>query len=62
MDERMTICNMAIEAGAKYGMMKPVTFEYVKGREYQPENFEEKVEEWKELYSDEDATYDKIIM
>ena len=63
MDERMTICNMAIEAGAKYGMMKPdeTTFEYVKGREYQPENFEEKVEEWKELYSDEDATYDKII-
>ncbi len=63
MDERMTICNMAIEAGAKYGIMKPdeTTFEYVKGREYQPENFEEMVEDWKTLYSDEDATYDKVI-
>lgn len=63
MDERMTICNMAIEAGAKYGMMKPdeTTFEYVRGRKYQPENFEAAIEDWKTLYSDEDATYDKVI-
>ena len=47
----MTICNMAIEAGAKYGMMAPdeTTFEYVKGRPYAT-NFAYDVDEWRELY------------
>ena len=62
MEARMTICNMAIEAGAKYGMMAPdeTTFEYVKGRPYAT-NYAYSVDEWRELYTDEDANFDKII-
>ncbi|WP_418128859.1 3-isopropylmalate dehydratase large subunit [Staphylococcus sp. HKU1] len=62
MEERMTICNMAIEAGAKYGMMQPdeTTFEYVKGRPYAT-NFEQSLSEWRELYTDDNATFDKVI-
>ena len=45
MEERMTICNMSIEFGAKMGQMNPdeKTYDYVKGREYAPENFDEAV-------------------
>ncbi|MGJ5713375.1 3-isopropylmalate dehydratase large subunit [Staphylococcus auricularis] len=62
MDARMTICNMAIEAGAKYGMMAPdeTTFEYVKGRPYATQ-FDAKIDEWRTLYTDEDAVFDKVI-
>ncbi len=62
MEARMTICNMAIEAGAKYGIMQPdeTTFEYVKGRPY-ADNFERSISEWKQLYSDKDAIFDKVI-
>ncbi|WP_145395506.1 3-isopropylmalate dehydratase large subunit [Staphylococcus cohnii] len=62
MEARMTICNMAIEAGAKYGMMAPdeTTFEYVKGRPYAT-NYAYSVDEWRELYTDEHANFDKII-
>ncbi|EKU46424.1 3-isopropylmalate dehydratase large subunit [Staphylococcus massiliensis] len=62
MEGRMTICNMAIEAGAKFGMMAPdeKTFEYVKNRPYS-QDIEAKIDEWKTLYSDEDATFDKVI-
>ncbi|MGE0975648.1 3-isopropylmalate dehydratase large subunit [Staphylococcus cohnii] len=62
MEARMTICNMAIEAGAKYGMMAPdeTTFEYIKGRPYAT-NYAYSVDEWRELYTDEDANFDKII-
>ena len=58
----MTICNMAIEAGAKYGMMQPdeITFEYVKGRPY-ASNFNQSIDWWRTLYSDEDAYFDKVI-
>lgn len=60
MEERMTICNMAIEGGAKMGMMAPdeKTFDYVRGREYAPENIEAAINDWKKLPSDPDATYD----
>lgn len=65
MEERMTICNMAIEAGARAGLVSPdeVTFEYLRGRQYVPkgEEFEKKVEEWKKLATDEGATYDRVI-
>lgn len=62
MEARMTICNMAIEAGAKYGMMAPdeTTFDYVKGRPYST-NFEYDVDSWRELYTDEDAEFDRVI-
>ncbi|SPN76536.1 3-isopropylmalate dehydratase large subunit [Brochothrix thermosphacta] len=63
MDERMTICNMAIEGGAKMGMMAPdnTTYNYVTGREYAPTNITEKIAEWQELYTDEDAEFDTIV-
>ena len=55
----MTICNMSIEMGARGGMIAPdeTTFEYMKGREFAPtgNEWEKKLEEWKQLYSDEDA-------
>ena len=60
MEERMTICNMAIEGGAKMGMMAPdeKTFEYVRGREYAPEDMETAIADWKKLPSDSDAVYE----
>ncbi|KAA9023165.1 3-isopropylmalate dehydratase large subunit [Niallia endozanthoxylica] len=63
MDERMTICNMSIEGGARAGLVSPdeTTFAYLKGRKYAPENFDQAVEAWKELASDEDAVYDTVI-
>lgn len=63
MDERMTICNMAIEGGAKMGMMAPdeTTYAYVNGREYAPTNMAAKMSEWQTLYTDEDAVFDKLI-
>jgi 3-isopropylmalate/(R)-2-methylmalate dehydratase large subunit len=66
MEERMTICNMSIEGGARAGMIAPddVTFEYLKGREYAPngEDWEKSIEYWKSLPSDVGASYDKSIM
>ncbi len=65
MEERMTICNMSIEAGAKAGLISPdqVTFDYLEGRENVPtgEAFTKKVEEWKQLATDEGATYDRVV-
>jgi 3-isopropylmalate/(R)-2-methylmalate dehydratase large subunit len=63
MEERMTICNMSIEMGARGGLIAPdqTTFDYIKGREYAPigEEFDKKVAYWKTLYSDKDAVFDK---
>ncbi|TRZ37383.1 3-isopropylmalate dehydratase large subunit [Niallia circulans] len=63
MEERMTICNMSIEGGARAGLVCPdeTTFSYMRGRKYAPENFEEAVKAWEEIVSDEDAVYDKVI-
>ncbi|MBU8905080.1 3-isopropylmalate dehydratase large subunit [Desertibacillus haloalkaliphilus] len=65
MEERMTICNMSIEAGAKAGLISPdqVTFDYLQGRENVPsgEEFEKKVEEWRALATDEGAVYDRSV-
>ncbi|SDH35445.1 3-isopropylmalate dehydratase, large subunit [Alteribacillus persepolensis] len=65
MEERMTICNMSIEAGARAGLISPdqVTFDYLEGREKVPsgEAFERKVEEWKALATDEGAQYDAVV-
>ncbi len=65
MEARMTICNMSIEMGARGGMIAPdeTTFDYIKGRQFAPGNgqWERKVTEWKTLYSDTDAVFDKEI-
>ncbi len=62
MDERMTLCNMAIEAGATTGMCPPdeTTFSYLRGRENQPtgDAFEAKVDGWRTLVADPGAVYD----
>ncbi|OXS73073.1 3-isopropylmalate dehydratase large subunit [Lysinibacillus sp. KCTC 33748] len=64
MEERMTICNMSIEAGAKAGLISPdeTTVDYIRGRKHAPqgENFEEAANYWLSLASDEDATYDTV--
>ncbi len=61
---RMTLCNMAIEAGARAGMVAPddVTVEYVRGRRYAPsgELFELAAEQWKQLAADPGARYDAV--
>ncbi|MCY8810298.1 3-isopropylmalate dehydratase large subunit [Bacillus atrophaeus] len=66
MDERMTVCNMSIEAGARAGMIAPdeITFEYCKNRKYTPkgEEFDKAVDEWKALRTDHGAVYDKSIV
>lgn len=65
MEARMTICNMSIEAGARAGMIAPdeTTFEYLKGRPHAPqgEQWDEAVEYWKSLVTDEDAEFDKVV-
>lgn len=65
MEGRMTICNMSIEAGARAGMVAPdeTTFEYVKGRDHAPkgELWDEAVEYWKSLKTDDGATYDAEV-
>jgi 3-isopropylmalate/(R)-2-methylmalate dehydratase large subunit len=66
MEERMTICNMSIEAGARAGMIAPdeKTFEYLEGRPYAPKgkDFEQAVGMWKELRTDDEANFDKKIV
>lgn len=65
MDERMTICNMSIEAGARAGMIAPdeTTFEYLKGRPHAPEGemWDKAVAYWKTLKTDDDAVFDKEV-
>ncbi len=65
MEERMTVCNMAIEGGARCGYVNPdqVTFEYLKGRDFAPkgEDWDKAVEWWTSIRSDEDAVYDDIV-
>ncbi|MCH2307779.1 MAG: 3-isopropylmalate dehydratase large subunit [SAR202 cluster bacterium] len=65
MDERMTICNMSIEAGARAGMIAPdqTTFEYLRGRPEAPSgnDFDLAVESWSQLTSDPEAVFDSTI-
>ncbi|MFO0949315.1 MAG: 3-isopropylmalate dehydratase large subunit [Planctomycetota bacterium] len=62
-EERMTVCNMSIEAGARAGMIAPddKTFEYLKGRDYSPKDFASAVARWRTLPSDPGATYDVTV-
>jgi 3-isopropylmalate/(R)-2-methylmalate dehydratase large subunit len=65
MEGRMTICNMAIEAGARAGMIAvdDTTIDYVRGRPYAPsgEMWEQAVVAWRELHSDADAHFDRVV-
>lgn len=66
MEARMSMCNMAIEGGARAGMIKPdqITFDYVKGRPLAPkgDEWDKAVKYWKTLYSDEGAKFDHDII
>jgi 3-isopropylmalate/(R)-2-methylmalate dehydratase large subunit len=62
MEQRMTICNMSIEAGARAGLIAPdeKTFDYLRDREYTPKNYETLVDSWREhLKTDNDAKFEK---
>lgn len=65
MEARMTICNMSIEMGARGGLIAPdeTTFQYIRGRKFAPQGaaFDQAVEEWKKLKTDEGAKYDTVL-
>jgi 3-isopropylmalate/(R)-2-methylmalate dehydratase large subunit len=65
MEERMTLCNMSIEAGARAGMVAPdeTTFDYLYGRPFAPQGaaWDEAVARWRELPSDPGASYDRTV-
>ena len=65
MEARMTVCNMAIEAGARAGMIAPddTTFAYLKGREHAPkgQEWDKAVARWQKLKSDEGASFDQEV-
>jgi 3-isopropylmalate/(R)-2-methylmalate dehydratase large subunit len=65
MEERMTVCNMSIEAGARAGLITPdeTTFDYLNGRRHSPKgaDFEKAVIRWKALATDEGASYDRMV-
>ncbi len=63
MEQRMTVCNMSIEAGARAGMIAPdeTTYAYLRGRPFAPKNFDAAVAKWKLLPTDPGARYDKSL-
>lgn len=65
MEERMTVCNMSIEGGARCGYINPdeVTFTYLKDKDFAPKDkaWDKAVEWWKSIRSDEDAVYDDVV-
>ncbi|MFQ4140866.1 3-isopropylmalate dehydratase large subunit [Chlorogloeopsis sp. ULAP02] len=66
MEERMTVCNMSIEGGARCGYINPdrITYEYLKGRDFAPkgEDWEQAVAWWESIKSDADAEYDDVVV
>jgi 3-isopropylmalate/(R)-2-methylmalate dehydratase large subunit len=64
MEGRMTVCNMTIEGGGRAGMIAPdeTTFEWVRGREAAPEDFDAAVAGWRELYTEEGAEFDREVV
>jgi 3-isopropylmalate/(R)-2-methylmalate dehydratase large subunit len=62
MEQRMTVCNMTIEAGARAGLIAPdaTTFQYIHGRRFAPKDFDAAVARWKTLPSDPGAKYDRV--
>lgn len=63
MESRMTVCNMAIEGGARVGYINPdeVTYEYLKGKPYAPKDWDKAVAYWESIKSDADAAYDDVV-
>ena len=63
MPERMTLCNMGIEGGAKMCQVKPdqTTFDYVAGRKYAPKNMAKAIADWRPYYTDDPAAFDRVI-
>lgn len=63
MEERMTLCNMGIEGGAKMMNIAPdqTTFDYVAGRKYAPKNMAQAIEDWQQFYTDSPDAFDKVI-
>jgi 3-isopropylmalate/(R)-2-methylmalate dehydratase large subunit len=63
MENRMTICNMTIEGGGRAGMVAPdeTTFEYMRGRPGAPKDFDAAVQAWRELPSDNGASFDREV-
>jgi 3-isopropylmalate/(R)-2-methylmalate dehydratase large subunit len=61
MEERMTVCNMSIEAGARAGMVAPdqTTFDYLRGREFAPRDLDAAIARWEKLRGDEGAKFDR---
>ena len=66
MEERMTVCNMAIEGGARCGYVNPdrVTYDYLQGRDFAPkgDNWDKAIAWWNNIHSDTDAVYDDVIV
>lgn len=66
MEERMTVCNMSIEGGARCGYVNPdaVTFEYLKGRNFAPQgaDWDRAIDWWTSIRSDADAEYDDVVV
>ena len=63
-EQRMTVCNMSIEAGARAGLIAPdeKTFDYIRGKKFTPKNFEDLVDDWREnLKTDSNARFDKTF-
>jgi len=63
MEGRMTVCNMSIEAGARCGMVGPdqITFDFIKGRKFAPEDFDSACAVWASLATDEGAVFDEEV-
>ncbi|NUQ63803.1 MAG: 3-isopropylmalate dehydratase large subunit [Pirellulales bacterium] len=61
MEERMTVCNMSIEAGARAGLIAPdeTTYQYLRGRQFVPEDFDAAVARWRQLPTDPGARFDR---
>lgn len=66
MEERMTVCNMSIEGGARCGYINPdqVTFDYIQGRDFAPQGsaWDQAVAWWRSIASDTDAQYDDVVV
>jgi len=62
MEQRMTVCNMTIEAGARAGLVAPdeTTYDYLRGRRFAPPDFDAAVSRWRQLPTDEGASFDRV--